>query len=152
MPARVVVVKRARRRSFALLWAAFAWLRSALAALVAPSGSSVSPPDRMVEWPGASLIPGLRRTEAGDSLCTACNLCVEICPSRALTLESDAPRGQGRPRQFALQLGACIGCGACAQACPEEALGLYSAPAVVIVGGSGRPEPIDLLAGGGGTQ
>lgn len=150
MPARVVVVKRARRRSFALLWAAFAWLRSALAALV---GASETPaPAPALEPSGASSIPALRFTGAGEPLCTACNLCVEICPSRALTLESDAPRGEGRLRQFALQLGACIGCGACAEACPEEALGLYPAPAVAIVGGSGQPEPIDLLAGGGSPR
>jgi len=152
MPARVVVVKRARRRPFALLWAAIAWLRSALAALFGRSRAPASSSESAVWLPGPPRIPALRFSGAGDALCTACNLCVEICPSRALSLDSEAPAGHGRPRRFVLQLGACIGCRACAEACPEAALDLIPAPNVAIAGGSGRPVPIDLLAGTGLRQ
>ena len=167
MPARVVVVKRARRRSFALLWAAIAWLRSVLAALFGPARPSAGDagdapaPDAT---PGAASgsaaepfalprVPVLLFSETGETLCTACNVCVEICPSRALELDATtsaaAPAATSGLRLFVLRLGACIGCGACAEACPEAALGLVPAPAVAIANGLGRPEPIDLLAGAG---
>ncbi len=143
MPARVVVVKRARRRSFALLWAAPAWIGSVWAALrgaiPAPSGVPAG------DFPGDSGVPALRFSSDGAHLCSGCDLCVQICPSRALRLE--ILPGESRPEVtlFELEVGGCIGCGRCVEDCPEVALCMRGTPAVAIAGRSGRPESVDLL-------
>ena len=59
------------------------------------------------------------------SLCAACGICIERCPSEALTMGGD-----GLP---AVNLDRCLGCGARATGCPEGA--------VVMGAKSGFPEP-----------
>jgi ferredoxin len=53
-------------------------------------------------------------------LCTACGVCVERCPTSAVTL-GDADVPQVNPDR-------CIGCGVCATGCPERAIGLDERP------------------------
>lgn len=47
-------------------------------------------------------------------LCTACGLCVDVCPMKAISLEEVAFSDPEK----------CIGCGLCISSCPEEALSL----------------------------
>jgi 2-oxoglutarate ferredoxin oxidoreductase subunit delta len=146
MPVRVAVVKRARRRSFALLWAVPAWVGSVWAAL-----RRIPPPATQFEVPdlaNAGRIPTLRFSDAGNHRCTGCDLCVEICPTRVLRVESVAPSVNGAPvdlTRFTLDLGGCIGCGRCVEDCPEDALAMARAPAVAIANHMGRPDPLYLF-------
>ena len=53
-------------------------------------------------------------------LCKACEICIERCPPKALTMgEYDVP---------VVDLDRCIGCGVCASGCPEEAITLVERP------------------------
>ncbi len=52
-----------------------------------------------------------------DDRCTACNQCVEKCPTQALSL-----REFGANKVLEFQPGACIGCRLCTDLCPEHAL------------------------------
>jgi len=54
-----------------------------------------------------------------DERCTACNRCVELCPTQALSL-----RGFGAKKILEFQSDACIGCQRCVDLCPEHALEL----------------------------
>jgi ferredoxin len=51
-----------------------------------------------------------------QELCTGCGICVERCPTDAITLNSDGVAERDEA--------ACIGCGICARFCPEEAVSL----------------------------
>jgi len=137
MPAGVVVVKRTRRRTFALVWAVLAWMRSLAASL---RGTREAPTPRVASIVGEVRFPRLAPNGVGATRCTACGECGEVCPSGCLsvTAEDDSP---GR---FSLDPGACIGCGRCVERCPEAALVERAAPAFISTGPQGV-EPIDLL-------
>lgn len=51
-----------------------------------------------------------------NAACTACGLCVEICPAEALKME------KGRPQVNPDSPFGCIACGHCMMACPEEGI------------------------------
>jgi electron transport complex protein RnfB len=53
-------------------------------------------------------------------LCSACGLCLEICPMDALVSESDGSIAHHKER--------CIGCGLCVSVCPNQAVGLIRKP------------------------
>ncbi|MFQ5990009.1 MAG: 4Fe-4S dicluster domain-containing protein [Candidatus Methylomirabilales bacterium] len=55
---------------------------------------------------------GLVRVEQG---CTTCEACVHVCPTGALTMESDEDM-----RELTFDAGLCIGCEACVPVCPER--------------------------------
>jgi len=146
MPARVVLVKRVRRRAFGLLRSASAWLTSLAGSLAGRR------PNPIQEWEAAgvpiplrpALVFGAERT----SRCTACGSCVPVCPSGCLVVEGDE-RGLTR---FELDLGACIGCGHCVEICPETALASVPVPAALASGIAGRGRRWDLLGSAQGDQ
>jgi Pyruvate/2-oxoacid:ferredoxin oxidoreductase delta subunit len=73
--------------------------------------------------PGVALNSGFM-PEWDAELCTACETCIDRCPTDALTMgEEDVPM---------VDLDLCIGCGACATGCPEEAIGLVERPGVAV--------------------
>jgi formate hydrogenlyase subunit 6/NADH:ubiquinone oxidoreductase subunit I len=157
MPAQVVVVKRSRRRAFAIVRSVPAWLRALLAAVRTagrprPSldlttfdafrGSKILAPERQ------SGITTPRLTEAADLTgCPSCSRCVAICPSAALALgRGDAaipmPEGVSAIR-FDLDPGRCIGCGECVRVCPSRILEMAVDDSRV--GEGARPVPRSLL-------
>lgn len=56
------------------------------------------------------------------SECTGCMLCIEICPTYALSMTK--PLSQDDPRSFAFlrEKADCMGCGMCADKCPVDAI------------------------------
>ena len=48
--------------------------------------------------------------------CSGCGICVDWCPTDAITLDDDGPAQRDES--------ACLGCGVCARFCPEEAISL----------------------------
>jgi formate hydrogenlyase subunit 6/NADH:ubiquinone oxidoreductase subunit I len=97
------------------------------------------------DFPTDAGIPALWFSASGSHRCTGCDLCVQICPSRALRLATSPSEGSFDLTRFELEVGGCIGCGRCVEECPEEALLMRATPSVAIAQRSGRPEPIDLL-------
>lgn len=61
----------------------------------------------------------LPRLQVKELDCTACGLCAKLCPTGALTFQSDEAH-------FALDFipAACVDCGICAKACPTQAVAL----------------------------
>jgi len=146
MPSQIVVVKRSQRDAFAAPRSAPAWLgalwtglRRASRVRLDPAGlggRSIAP----VRW------PRLVRDERNRHRCIGCELCVELCPSRSLSLDlRDSNEAFGIER-FELDAGRCIGCGLCGEACPENAIELCATTTAAASSGSALPLRIDLLA------
>ena len=66
---------------------------------------------------GAPVQTGL--VEADDSRCTGCNLCIEVCPGKALEF-----RGDKTVRMIEVDLVPCMACGDCVAICEPGALRL----------------------------
>ncbi len=65
--------------------------------------------------PGLAVNSGFQPVWDAE-LCTACETCIDRCPTEALTMgEEDVPE---------VNLDGCIGCGVCASGCPSEAIEL----------------------------
>ena len=77
-------------------------------------GSQFIPDPRRAEPAGFRARPVIA-SEPGASACSACNACVEACPTRAI-----------EPAPLRIDLGRCVMCGDCAPACPEGRLGFDS--------------------------
>lgn len=65
----------------------------------------------------------LKRHEDGKERCVGCGLCSEVCPSRAITLETS--EGEDHEKvvdYYMVDLGLCIYCGYCQEVCPVDAV------------------------------
>jgi ferredoxin len=71
--------------------------------------------------PGIALNSGFMPTWDAD-LCTACDTCIERCPTDALIVGVEDVRE--------VNLDRCIGCGVCATGCPSEAIWLAERPGI----------------------
>ncbi len=65
--------------------------------------------------PGLALNSGFQPQWNAEA-CTACETCIERCPTEAVSMGDGGVPG--------VDLDRCIGCGVCATGCPEEAIGL----------------------------
>ncbi|MDF1514700.1 MAG: 4Fe-4S binding protein [Anaerolineae bacterium] len=58
--------------------------------------------------------------------CTACGVCVQMCPPQCIWIERAQDPETGRPRRYPLQYhidtSTCMGCGLCAEFCPFNAI------------------------------
>jgi ferredoxin len=140
MPPGVVVVKRSRRRPFAVLWATPAWLRALLAGRPDPSTAPLPPGPASG---AAARRPRLRVDAGGEHCCTGCGACAPVCPARCLDVDGAA---DARPLHLRLDEGACIGCGRCIEVCPEGALESVPAAVIRVPAAAGGLDPVDLLA------
>ena len=62
-----------------------------------------------------------------DSRCTGCEICIDACPTNAISVNGVA----------AVDAGLCIGCGACTLECFNDALSLGPPAAAVARGAAG---------------
>ncbi len=137
MPAGVVVVKRARRRSFALLWAALAWLRSVASGWRRRPAAA----PRLVRRGSRTLLfPALAPLASEPLSREAIGACLEACPDDCLSMTCEG----GRVTRVRLDPGRCTGCG---RTVDEWGQGLFVAqPAPpVFATVDGRLPAIDLL-------
>lgn len=155
MSTHVIVVKRSRRRLFSIPRAVPGLIRALWAAR--PGGAREVPGDvGHLELSGGepvgsgSRFPRLGFDSSGQHRCVGCDLCVQICPSRCLLMESEelaeSGAGSSRVTRFELTRASCIGCGACRVECPENAIEMMSGKPVSQWAGLGRESAIDLLS------
>lgn len=137
MPAGVVVVKRARRRSFALLWAALAWMRSVASGL---RRSETAGPALARGEARVPLFPALAPFEGAGPEAEALRACLEACPDDCLSMTCEA----GRVTRLRFDPGRCTGCGG---SVARWGHGLFvSTPApTVFATVQGRVPVVDLL-------
>ena len=84
-----------------------------------------------IQYPEEKLPPGQRwrgaqyfeKDERGKTKCVACGLCMVVCPSQCIYIET-AEDGEGRryPLTYRLDATRCIYCGFCEEACPVGAI------------------------------
>lgn len=108
MPPGVIVVKRRRRRAFAVVWAVPAWIRSLFAGPRVPPPLPDLPPESTAEDPRASL--RLVEGADGEAHCARCGARVAVREAERVDPSTLAgwPRAAFRPDEAA-RLG-CLRC------------------------------------------
>ena len=153
MPAGVIVVKQSQRRLFAGPRALPSWLRSFWLAR-----SRLSERELDADSSSASLrarggdsrprVPRLDLEASGAHRCNGCGICVRVCPSRCLRVETEGKGALLAVTAFEIARSSCIGCGICLEVCPENAIEMSLGLEVELATGAGRPLVADLLMAG----
>ena len=84
-----------------------------------------------IQYPEKKLPPSPRwrgiqyfeKDERGKTKCVACGLCMIVCPSQCITIETaEDEEGKRYPLRYELDASRCIFCGYCEEACPVNAI------------------------------
>jgi NADH-quinone oxidoreductase subunit I len=71
-------------------------------------------------WRG---IQYFEKDDRGKTKCVACGLCMIVCPSQCITIETaEDEEGRRYPLTYELDASRCIFCGYCEEACPVSAI------------------------------
>jgi len=71
-------------------------------------------------WRG---IQYFEKDECGKTKCVACGLCMVVCPSQCIYIETaEDEEGKRYPLTYELDSSRCIFCGFCEEACPVNAI------------------------------
>ncbi len=57
-----------------------------------------------------------------EALCKGCELCVTICPTKVLKLDTGRVNVRGYYPAVMYNLAGCSGCGSCAKICPDSVI------------------------------
>ena len=81
------------------------------------------PEEKMPAAPRWRGIQYFERDEQGKTKCVACGLCMIVCPSQCITIETaEDEEGRRYPLIYELDASRCIYCGYCEEACPVSAI------------------------------
>lgn len=71
-------------------------------------------------WRGVQFF---EKDEQGKTKCVACGLCMTVCPSKCIYIETaEDEEGRRYPLTYELDVARCIFCGFCEEACPVKAI------------------------------
>ena len=71
-------------------------------------------------WRGVQYF---EKDERGKTKCVACGLCMAVCPSQCIYIETaEDEEGRRYPMTYELDSSRCIYCGFCEEACPVNAI------------------------------
>ena len=81
------------------------------------------PEEKMPAAPRWRGIQYFERDEQGKTKCVACGLCMIVCPSQCIYIETaEDDEGRRYPLRYELDASRCIYCGYCEEACPVSAI------------------------------
>ena len=81
------------------------------------------PEEKMPVAPRWRGIQYFERDEQGKTKCVACGLCMIVCPSQCIYIETaEDDEGRRYPLRYELDASRCIYCGYCEEACPVSAI------------------------------
>ncbi len=84
-----------------------------------------------VQYPEEKIPPARRwrgyqyfeADEEGRTKCVGCGLCMVVCPSQCITVETaEDANGRRYPSRYEIDTTRCIFCGYCEEACPVNAI------------------------------
>ena len=84
-----------------------------------------------IQYPEEKLPPAPRwrgiqffeKDDRGKTKCVACGLCMAVCPSQCITIETaEDEEGRRYPLTYEIDASRCIFCGFCEEACPVNAI------------------------------
>ena len=64
------------------------------------------------------------KIEINQELCKGCELCIQFCPKKCITLSDNLNQAGYLPSAF-MNTKECTGCATCAVVCPEVAIEVY---------------------------
>ena len=86
-------------------------------AAAGPQGTSLPPAAERATRPG--LEPEVIFAE---DLCKSCELCLSVCPTKVLKIDTSRVNAFGYFPAVIVNLGGCSGCGSCAKICPDSVI------------------------------
>ncbi len=64
--------------------------------------------------------------ETNKLRCTACGICVQVCPTQCIWIkratDPETGKPKGEPSEFHIDVSVCMSCGMCAEFCPFDAI------------------------------
>jgi 2-oxoglutarate ferredoxin oxidoreductase subunit delta len=81
----------------------------------------------MVSTPLSSESPARERSSSpevifDENMCKGCELCVSVCPTKILKLDTSRVNTRGYYPAIVYNLTLCSGCGSCAKICPDSVI------------------------------
>lgn len=81
------------------------------------------PEEKIPSAPRWRGIQYFERDDQGKTKCVACGLCMAVCPSQCIAIETAEDEGGRRyPLTYELDASRCVYCGFCEEACPVGAI------------------------------
>ena len=81
------------------------------------------PEEKTPQSPRFRGLHALRRYPHGEERCIACKLCEAVCPTLAITIDSEQRADNTRrTTRYDIDLFKCIFCGFCEEACPVDSI------------------------------
>ena len=81
------------------------------------------PEERIPPAPRWRGVQYFEKDERGKTKCVACGLCMAVCPSQCIYIETaEDEEGRRVPLTYELDASRCIYCGYCEEACPVSAI------------------------------
>jgi len=64
----------------------------------------------------------MAKMTVNEALCKGCELCIDVCSSKIITLANDRLNGKGYKPAEVTDMNKCKGCALCAIICPDVAI------------------------------